>query len=123
MYEIFLDLLTKKGVRAADVAKATGIRKGVFSDWKMGRYTPKHDKLKKIADYFGVSVDYLLGQVPSLGQEGYYTNPATAQIAQEIFESDELRALFDVQKDMSPEDLRVIHEMALALKRKEQGNG
>lgn len=48
MYEIFADLVAKKGVRVADVAKATGIRTGVFSDWKMGRYTPKQDKLKLI---------------------------------------------------------------------------
>lgn len=119
MYEIFADLVAKKGVRVADVAKATGIRTGVFSDWKMGRYTPKQDKLKLIAEYFGVSVDYLLG-VPSSGQEGYYTDPETARVAQEIFENDELRALFDVQKDLSAEDLRAIHQMALALKRKER---
>jgi len=60
MYENFAELLRKHGKKASDVAEATGIRSGVFSDWKAGRYTPKADKLAKIADYFGVSVDYLL---------------------------------------------------------------
>ena len=33
-----------------------------FSSWKNGISKPKADKLKKIADYFGVSTDYLLGR-------------------------------------------------------------
>lgn len=50
---------------------------------------------------------------------GYYLNDETARVAQEIFESKELRMLFDVQRDMEPEDLKALHNMALALKRKE----
>ena len=29
-------------------------------NWKQGKYTPKQDKLQKIADYFGVSLEYLM---------------------------------------------------------------
>ena len=54
--------------------------------------------------------------------EKYYLNDETAQVAQEIFENKELRALFDVQKDMDPDDLKALHSMALALKRKERGD-
>lgn len=61
MYEIFEKLLRERGVSAYKVAKATGISTGSLSDWKKGRSSPKADKLQKIADYFGVSVDYLLG--------------------------------------------------------------
>ena len=32
-----------------------------LSEWKKGTYTPKQDKLQKIADYFGVTLDYLMG--------------------------------------------------------------
>ncbi|MPN11830.1 hypothetical protein SDC9_159138 [bioreactor metagenome] len=32
----------------------------MLSEWKKGSYTPKQDKLQKIADYFGVTVDYLM---------------------------------------------------------------
>ena len=53
--------------------------------------------------------------------ERYYLNDETAQVAQEIFENKELRALFDVQRDMEPQDLKALHQMALALKRKERG--
>lgn len=59
MYEIFDSLLKKHGVRAADVSKATGINQTVFSEWKKGKSSPKADKLKLIANFFGVSIDYL----------------------------------------------------------------
>lgn len=61
MYEIFETLLAERGVTAYQVAKATGISTGSLSDWKNGRSSPKVEKLQKIATYFGVSVDYLLG--------------------------------------------------------------
>lgn len=60
MYEIFEQLLQKFGVTAYKVSKETGITQSTLSDWKRGRSTPKTGNMKKIADYFGVSVDYLM---------------------------------------------------------------
>lgn len=60
MYEIFERLLRQAGVTAYRVSKETGIGASTFSDWKKGRSTPKQEKLQKIADYFGVSVEYLM---------------------------------------------------------------
>ena len=60
MYEIYCKLRDSKGVKDSDVVKATGITKSTFSDWKSGRSKPKNDKLQKIADYFGVTIDYLM---------------------------------------------------------------
>lgn len=59
MYEIYCKLRDKRGLKDADVVKATGITKSTFSDWKSGRSKPKQDKLQKIADFFEVSLDYL----------------------------------------------------------------
>ena len=60
MYEIFEQLLQKFGVSSYKVSKDTGIAQSIFSSWKTGKSTPKTDKLQLIADYFGVSVNYLL---------------------------------------------------------------
>lgn len=120
MYEVYCKLRDEKGLKDADVVKATGITKSTFSDWKSGRSKPKQDKLQKIADFLEVSVDYLMTGEEKEGDK-YYLNDETAQVAQEIFENKELRALFDVQRDMEPEDLKALHQMALALKRKERG--
>ena len=120
MYEVFERLLQKFGVTAYQVSKATGISQSTLSNWKARRNLIRGDKAQKIADYFGVSVDYLMTGEEKEGDK-YYLNDETAQVAQEIFENKELRALFDVQRDMEPEDLKALHQMALALKRKERG--
>ena len=57
MYAKYVELRDKKGVRDADVAKATGLYPSVFTDWKKGNSSPKIDKLLKIADFFGVSIE------------------------------------------------------------------
>ena len=60
MYEYFQKLLDKYGVTAYKVSKETGITTTTLTNWKKGKYTPKPDKLQKIADYFGVPLSYLL---------------------------------------------------------------
>ena len=116
MYEVFEKLLKANGVTAYRVGKETGISTATLTQWKKGVSTPKQDKLQKIADYFNVSLEYLMTG------DKYYLNDETAEMAQEIFENKELRALFDVQRGMSVEDLQALHNMALALKRKERGD-
>lgn len=60
MYEIFEKLLTDHGVTAYRVAKETGIPSSTFTEWKRGNYCPKQEKLKKIANYFNVPLEYLM---------------------------------------------------------------
>lgn len=65
MYEVFEKLLEKFNVSAYRVAKETGVTTATLTSWKQGKYVPKQDKLQKIADYFGVTVDYLMtGEEP-----------------------------------------------------------
>ena len=61
MYEIFEKLLNEKGLTAYKVSKDTGVSTATLTSWKQGIYTPKNEKLQKIADYFDVDLDYLLG--------------------------------------------------------------
>ena len=60
-YERFENLLKMNNTTVYRVSKATGIPGSTFTDWKNGRSSPKSDKLRKIADFFGVSLDLLLG--------------------------------------------------------------
>lgn len=60
MYEIFEQLLQRNNISAYKVAKETGVTQSTLSDWKRGRSTPKTENMKKLADYFGVSIDYLM---------------------------------------------------------------
>lgn len=56
-----LDKLIKaKGITAYRLAKDLGFAPTVFSDWKSGKSMPKADKLVKIANYLGVTIEYFL---------------------------------------------------------------
>lgn len=57
-YVVYTELRDKKGVSDYRVSRETGITKSTFSDWKSGRSNPKIEKIKKLADYFGVPVEY-----------------------------------------------------------------
>lgn len=60
-YARFEALLYQHNTTVYRVSKETGIAPSTFSDWKSGRSTPKADKLRRIADHFGISIDSLYG--------------------------------------------------------------
>lgn len=60
MYEKYLALLKQTGESTYKISKVTGIPQSTLSNWKAGRSNPKTEKLKKLADHFGVSIEYFL---------------------------------------------------------------
>ena len=60
MYEIFEQLLQKNNLTPYKVAKEAGVTQTALSNWKTGKSTPTTKTLQKIADYFGVTIDYLM---------------------------------------------------------------
>lgn len=122
MYEIFVQLCQANNVTPYRVAADTGIGRSTFTDWKTGRSKPTIKKLQKIADYFGVSIDYLTtGTDPATGDDSpYYTDPEVREIANAIHENESLRVLFDASKDISADDLRMVTDLVKRIK-KENG--
>lgn len=53
-------LLEQQNKKQGDLAKRIGVRPATISDWKAKRTSPASDLLEGIADFFGVSVDYLV---------------------------------------------------------------
>ena len=121
MYSIFEELLQKHGVSTYKVSMETGIAQSIFSSWKRGISKPKQDKMQKIADYFNVSVNYLMTGKEKEGGETYYLNDETREIAQEIFEKKELRMLFDVTRKSTPQRLMAYYNMIKELESQEHG--
>ncbi len=62
-YTVFEHLLQINQTTVYRVSKATGIAPSTFTDWKNGRSSPKADKLLRIAAYFHLSMDEMLGTV------------------------------------------------------------
>lgn len=122
MYEIFEQLLQSYGITAYKFCKDTGISQSTISTWKKKGNLINGETAKIIADYFNVSVDYIMTGREKEGSDKYYLNEETAEMAQKLFENRNLRILFDAAKDASPEDLKTTYDMLMALKKKERGD-
>lgn len=111
------ELCKQHNVSMNKLEEQLGFGKGYIS--KLGTSKPNTENIRKIANYFAVSVDYLL--TGDKERNTYYTNDETAQLAQQLFENRDLRVLFDAAKDATPEDLQTTYNMLMALKKKERG--
>lgn len=60
-WQIYLMLCMERGLSANAVAKELSIASGTVSEWKKGRM-PQNATLKRVAEFFGVSLDFLLGK-------------------------------------------------------------
>lgn len=91
-YERIEALRKSKGLSQGSLEKELEFSNGSISKWKHSMPTP--ERLKKLADYFHVSVDYLVtGDLsPDSGQ--YFLDADTVATAQQMYQND--KVLFDV---------------------------
>lgn len=74
----FSELSAEKGLSTTAAGREIGISKTTISYWRNNENViPKNDVLQRIADYFGVSTDYLLGKTD-------IKNPPDQQSPEEI---------------------------------------
>ena len=116
-YERIETLRKQRNISQGNLEKELGFSNGSISKWKNSSPTP--ERLKKLADYFNVSVEYLLTGKEKEGGEEYYLNEETKEIAQEIFENPDLKSLFDMSRKMSPDRLKAHIEFMKNLQKTE----
>lgn len=117
--DIILNLRIEKGITQEEFAKTLGIAKSTIAMWETGNRTPTKNAYEAIADLFNVDIDYLYGRSDVRqkvhfdmdGNEMHYINEEASKIAKAIFENEDLRNLFDVSKDMTPEQIRAFKTM------------
>ena len=63
LYTRLEELCKQKGVNITEMCKESGVNRGTLTDLKMGRRKfLSYESLKKLADYFNVSVEYIAGK-------------------------------------------------------------
>lgn len=125
-----------------ELGNKVGVGKSTVRKWENGMIANmRRDKISKIASALNVSPGYLMGwtdipdrnvvdltgvieavtnsamnaiergEIPS-----YYDDDETAEIAQELYENEDMRLLFDAAKDSRPEDLKMAADLLKRLK-------
>lgn len=81
--QIILDLRNDYGVSQKQVAEATGISQSTIAKIEIGRNEATASTIRKLAEYFHVSTDYLLEQADTYEGEGTYTAPSALSAKEE----------------------------------------
>lgn len=90
------------GKTQEELAKILDLPRVTYANYESGRREPDNNTLSKLADYFKVSVDYLLGRT---NLKNY---------------SEDILA-FDSTEGLTQEDLDLVHQMIENLRKKNQG--
>ena len=113
IYDVLKELCKEKGTTLTAVESDLGYGRGSLGKTKTGG-RPSSKRIQELAEYFGVSPDYILtGKKP----EHYYLNEQTASMAQKVFDDPNLRILLDAADGASPDDIL----MAASMLRKFKG--
>lgn len=124
-FDTIFEIMKERGLTAYRVSKDTGISQASIADWRKGRSKPKIDKLKILAEYFGVSLASLTGENSEIDDtqqiqapSGYYVDKETAEYAEMLRTRPNARLLFSAAKDISKEDMQKAVEYIEFLKSK-----
>lgn len=113
-------LLADNNMTHRELSEKLGVKASSISMWMNGNSLPRMGLLDKLADLFNVSVEYLLTNKEE--KQGYYLNEETAKLAQEMFEDEDMRSLFDMKRNMPPERFKAHIEFMKNLYKQEKGN-
>lgn len=106
--EIIKQLKLEKGL----IANAIGVDKTTYNKYETGKSQPDFDTVQKLADFFGVSVDYLLGRSDTRNSDiiegAIKDDPELERIWNILNNREEVRLMFRKMVDLKSEDVRRI---------------
>ncbi|NLL92294.1 MAG: helix-turn-helix domain-containing protein [Ruminococcaceae bacterium] len=102
------DIREKRRITQTELADYLGVKRNTISRYETGDREPNNETLVRIAEYFDVSVDYLLGKTD-------ITAPPSANIDDIL-----LHALFDGDKEVTEEMMDEVKNFAQYVKEREK---
>lgn len=112
-------LMAYHGKNQTEMAKIVGVSNAAFNNWYLGLKMPRMNSVQDLAIYFGTDMSALIEKQDVQQDQYYYMDKETRKIAQEIFDNPKMRILFDASRDASPEDLKMVSDLLLHMKQKE----
>jgi transcriptional regulator with XRE-family HTH domain len=101
-----------------EIASKLGVSEAMVSRHESNTKNIPYDIIEQYAKIYGCTPQYIMGwkDDDSSGSDGYYTNPETAKLAQELFDNPDMRVLFDAARDSEPKDLQMAADLLKRLK-------
>ena len=109
-FERIESLRKSAGISQGKLEKELGFSNGSISKWKTSK--PTTERLQKIADYFGVSIEFLMnGEEGNAAEESYYLSEDARDLAEFMFKNPEYQVLFDASRKVKKEDIAFVKQM------------
>lgn len=106
-------IMKEKGIGNKQLSELSGIPLGTLNKIIYGETSsPSLDNALAISKALGCTIDDLIGRKNT----GYYIDDEVAQMAQDLFEREELRVLFDASRNVSKEDIEDVANILEKLK-------
>lgn len=118
----------KLNMTLEELGDKVGVSKSTILKWETGSIANmKRDKIAKVASALNISPGFLMGwsdnpnytveeEAKAVADKKYYLNNETAEVAQSLFDNEDMRLLFDAAKDSRPEDLKMAADLLKRLK-------
>lgn len=119
--DIILNLLKEQHKQQKELTKFLGIGEGAIADWKKEKTKSYKKHIDKIAEFFNVSTDYLLGTTPTVqafdeNDNVVVIDDETRDIIDSLRTNPEMKILFSVTKKATKEDIIKAVKIIEALK-------
>src|SRR5690625_2370743 len=101
------EAIKKSGYNQIDAAKKLGISNGTLSGYERNYRDPDTDVLKRMADLYGVSVDWLLGYENSKKKENHERDLIINKIATEFPDAD---LMFKDMESLTADELKEVYD-------------
>jgi transcriptional regulator with XRE-family HTH domain len=133
-YDTLKKLCEEKNISPSKAATECGISRSTVTWWKQHKTSPNSEQVSKLAEYFGVSTDYLLGndqkekpaqnnvQVRDEHDNIVVLDDETRNLIDSLRSKPEMKMLFSVSKNATKEDIIRTVKIIEALKDKKEGD-
>ena len=113
--ERFRELRKKKGLSQRELANVLHMSNSTVAMYETGKRQPDFESLEKIADFFNVDIDYLLGRKDTTHRivevhPEYYENETVRAITDRLRTNPEYGLLFKAAADLKPEDIALVQK-------------
>lgn len=106
LYARIENMCKSAGTNITTMCRESGVPRSALSDYKAGRIKSlSADKLSKIANYFGISIDYLLGNTEQKEKPLVNEDEELTEYLDELKNRPEMKMLFSLAKGATKEDV------------------
>ena len=114
-YERFETLLKSRGITKTFISKKLGRSATLCQDWKQRKSQPSEAQLREVARILGTTPEYLRGETDEVTPDAM--GEEMEQLLTSLREREDMRMLFKLAQDASPEDVRQAVKIIEALRR------